>query len=116
MLNNPFDTKRCGQLDPIIDEIRPKKNGNDVGPKNCLWYNKSLRCISSMVLVLDGNAEIGATWHNGYLLCLRHLFISRAVINTISLLGKTCATCSDLPYNNSTMIPSLYGTVEKAED
>ena len=96
-----------------------KKTLMTLDQKNCLWYNKSLRCISSMVLVLDGNSEIiGAQEysHIGYLICLKHFLRSRAVINTISLLGKTCATCSDLPSNNSTMIPSLYGTVEKAED
>ena len=36
----------------------------------------------------------------GYLICLRHLFNSRSVTN---LIFYTCATCSKLPSNISTM-------------
>ena len=32
-----------------------------------------------MILILDGNSEIGAPVRSDYLICLRHLFRSRAV-------------------------------------
>ena len=58
-----------------------------------------------MVLILDGNSEIGAQVGNNIcnLICLRHLFISRTVTNQI-FFSRTdyfflhaCATCFELP-------------------
>ena len=58
-----------------------------------------------MVLILDGNLEIGA--HVGsnlcYLICFRHLIISRVITNRIFYTKKkliflhVCATYSELP-------------------
>ena len=59
-----------------------------------------------MVLILDGNSEIGAhVWSDiGYSIRLSHLFSARAITNLILL--HTCATCSELPSNISTMVLS----------
>ena len=63
--------------------------------------------IIIIVLILDGNYKIC------YLICLRHLIISRAVKNLIFFLRKrsifllTCATFSELPSNTSTIIITL---------
>ena len=63
--------------------------------------------MRAMVLILDGNSEIGAHVRNK--LCFRHLIRSRAVSNLISL-PKTpiylhaCATCSGFSPNISLML------------
>ena len=60
-----------------------------------------------MVLILDGYSEIGAQVRSdlGYLICLRHLFKSRTVTNLKEshIFLHTCAKCSELPSNISTM-------------
>ena len=61
-----------------------------------------------MVIVLDGNSEIGEHVNLCYLICLRHLIISRAVKNCIFSSEITnffhaCASYSELPTNISTM-------------
>ena len=60
----------------------------DSGQDSTLHSHASL-CIA-MVLVLDGNVEIGAhVWSEiSNLICLRHLFISRAVANLKSVSRK----------------------------
>ena len=53
-----------------------------------------------MVLILDDNSEIGARVGSdlGYLICLRHLFISGAVINlSLNSLMHMCPTYFELP-------------------
>ena len=68
----------------------------------------------SMVLVLDGIAEIGAHLLSdpGYLICLRYLFGSRVVTNLNIFFRKefffhTCATCNGKPSNISAMMRFL---------
>ena len=68
-------------------------------------------CGQIMVLIVDGNSELGAHVGNNlwYLICLRHLIISRAVTNQISFSEKAIftfnarPTCSELPSNMNTM-------------
>ena len=52
---------------------------------------KTRNKLCTMVLIWDGNSEIGAhTWRNlGYFIRLRHLFRSRAVTNRILFLQKS---------------------------
>ena len=60
-----------------------------------------------MVLILNGNSEIGTHVRSNFceLICLRHLIISRAVMNWIFFFSaKTyflhaCKPCSELPTN-----------------
>ena len=64
-----------------------------------------------MVLILDGNSEIGAhVWSNlCYLICLRHLIRSKTVTNLIfPIFLHACATCSKLPSDISNMDGSIY--------
>ena len=63
-----------------------------------------------MVPILGCNSGIGARmWNNhGYLIRVRHLFISKAVTNLIffqasPIFRQTRATCSELPSYTSTM-------------
>ena len=61
-----------------------------------------------MVLILDGNSEIGAHLSSNlcYLICVRHLFRSRAVTNLINNrfdVIHTCVIRSELPSDISTM-------------
>ena len=62
-----------------------------------------------MVLISDGNSEIGAhvlSKKSGNLICLRHLFGSRAVANHfLPIFLHTYETCSELRSNISTMKP-----------
>ena len=64
-----------------------------------------------MVFILNGNLEIGAHVRSNfsYLICLRHLIISKAVANRIlqnpkrPIFLQACAKCSELPSNINTM-------------
>ena len=67
--------------------------------------------IHTMVLILDGNSEIGAQVKSNfcYLIFLRHLVGSRVATNSIVFSKKAfflhaCAACSELPSNVSTII------------
>ena len=59
--------------------------GNDLYCKTCYSrkFNIAGTVMSSQVLILDGNSEIGVHARNDacYLICLRHLFRSRLVTN-----------------------------------
>ena len=64
-----------------------------------------------MVLILDGDSEIGINVRNNHRLfiCLRHLISSRAIISRIfssspkrPIFHLACATCSAIPSNIST--------------
>ena len=66
------------------------------------------KLISTNVLILDGNSEIGAHMLSDleYLICSRHLFTSRIVTNQIRIkinFPHTCIACSELPSNTSAM-------------
>ena len=70
-----------------------------------------LKLLFLMVLISDGNSEIGA--HVGsnlcYLFCLRHSVRSRAGTNRIlnpkmPIFLLACATCSELPSNISSIM------------
>ena len=61
--------------------------------------------VGTLVHILDGKLESGARVRSNffYLICLGHLFRSRADTNRIFFSEKTfflyaCATCSELPY------------------
>ena len=63
-----------------------------------------------MALIIHGSSELGAHVRSNlcYLICLGHLIKSRAFKNRIFSLKRpiffhACATCSELPFNNSTM-------------
>ena len=62
-----------------------------------------------MVLIADGNSEVGAHANLCYLICSRHLIRSRAVTNLIFLLLQKRPIsfmreqCSELPSNTKTM-------------
>ena len=119
------------ELWPIINLVWRKTYftfDDRVDVHKCLKQIELLRCASychrliwvpwtylirkSMLLLLLGKSEIGPqVWSDiGYLNCLRHLFGSRVVIyiwHFVLLSEKTylhtCATCSELPSNISTM-------------
>ena len=65
-----------------------------------------------LVLILDGNPEIGANVRSNlsYLICSRHLIRSRNVTDRIFFSPKitiflhACDTCSELPSNISTIV------------
>ena len=67
-----------------------------------------------MVLILDGNSEIGSHVRSNLccLICLRHLIRSRTLTNRIFFSQKiticfhACATCYELPSNISNMATS----------
>ena len=68
-----------------------------------------------MVLIIDGNAEIGAQVGSNlcYLICLKHLIISRAVTNRIFSPKRTiflhaCPTCSELPSYIGSVLQSMF--------
>ena len=63
-----------------------------------------------MVLILDGNSEKGLHFRSNfcYLICFRHMIRSRAIKSLIFFQKRltflhTCATCSKLPSEISTM-------------
>ena len=70
-----------------------------------------------MVLILDGNSEISthALSDLGYLICLWHLFRSRALTNQ-NFYVHTYVTCSELPSNLNTMLEIvLFYVIIKAD-
>ena len=71
--------------------------------------------LMAMVLILDGNSEIGAHKANFlHFICIRHLIRSRAVANRNFFSPKrpiflhACAICSMLPSNISTVLFWLF--------
>ena len=78
-----------------------------------VWYRSTsfllVQHIPCMVPILNSNS---VRCNLGYLICVRHLFRSRAVTNLIFVLQKrpvflqACATYSELPSNTSAMIIS----------
>ena len=67
-----------------------------------------------MVLILDGNSEIGAhVWSNACsLIRLRHLNRSRAITNRFlspkrQIFLHACASCSEVSSNTSTVVPTM---------
>ena len=68
-----------------------------------------------MILILDGNLEIGAHARNNlcYLIFLTHLIRSQAVKNRIIFAPKgsislyACAKCSELPSNMNSMVNTV---------
>ena len=63
----------------VFDSFFPLMTYNRLRSVRYYWY-------LAMVSILDGDLEIGAhvRSNHGYLICLMHLFRSRAVINLIS--------------------------------
>ena len=84
-------------------------------PKRPVFLHACATCfelqkiIRVMVLILDGTTEIGAhkTGNLCHMICLRHLIRWRVVTNRIfcsDFFLHTCATCSELSSNISTMV------------
>ena len=67
--------------------------------------------IHAMVLILDGNSEIGApVWSEiGNLICLRHLRRLNAGSNLKFICAQMCATSSDLPPSIRTLLVCYIG-------
>ena len=70
------------------------------------WADRAfLKPLFIMVLILDGNLEIGAHWRSNiyYLICLRQLIRLRAVSAKTFFLSWVLNMFSELPFNISTM-------------
>ena len=74
--------------------------------------------IPALVLISDGNSEIGARVRSNiyYLICLSNLLGSRTVKNPIfspkrPIYLHTCATSSELPSVMSSMIPAVISSI-----
>ena len=73
---------------------------------SCQYFNKP---VIIMGLIIDVNSEIGAhDWRDlGYLICLRYLFISRAVKN-LTYFPLYERNMFELPYDKSTKVIMNY--------
>ena len=88
-----------------------------------VWRLTWQRIAQPMAIIIDGNSEIGAHARSNlcYLNCLRHLIRLRAIKNLIFFLQErpifldTCATCSELPSNISTIAPPDTGAMEESQ-
>ena len=85
-----------GVAESVILTPSPPSSGREkCYPDKKFDFDRLTMTSATMVLILDGNSEIGAhVWSNFcYFICVRHSIKSRVVINRIGYFSEqTCGT------------------------